>query len=57
MRVGVIGVWVCSGGVGIGGVEGWRAAAAAGEVGEVEVGDVEVARVGFDGEVFVPFVL
>ena len=59
MRVGVIGGWVRS--VVGGGVEGRRtttaAAAAAGEVGEVEVGDVEVSGVGFDGEVFVPFVL
>lgn len=58
LGVGVVGVWVCSV-VGSGGVEGRGTAdaAAPGEVGEVEVGDVEVAGVGFDGEVFVPFVL
>ena len=60
LRVGVIGGWVHS--VVGGGIEGRRttttaAAAAAGEVGEVEVWDVEVSGVGLDGEVFVPFVL
>ena len=61
LGVGVAGVWVCGVGVGSGsgsGVEGGRSTAATtGEVGEVEVRDVEVAGVGFDGEVFVPFVL
>jgi hypothetical protein len=51
LRVGVVCVWgwVCVISVGVVG--------AAGEFGEVEIGDVEVAGVGFNGEVFVPFVL
>ena len=58
--VGVVGIWVWSVVGGGGGFEGRRTTPdvpAASEVGEVEVRDVEVAGVGFDGEVFVPFVL
>lgn len=63
LSVGVVGIWI--GGIvvvgGGRGVEGGRTtaatAAATREVGEVEIGNVEVAGVGFDGEVFVPFVL
>ena len=50
LRVAVVRVGVCVG-------RRRCVESAAGEFGEIEVRDVEVAGVGFDGEVFVPFVL